>query len=76
MTFATRRFLHLVNEKDLPEDLIVTEYLPSDKNEDGNSINNTAMQYQESLMVYQDWSKKEGKTCFTISYCMHGNLIG
>jgi len=34
------------------------------------------VQYQESLLAYQDWSKKDRRACFTMSYGMHNDLIG
>jgi len=33
------------------------------------------MQYQESLLAYQELSKKDHRACFTMLYCMHDYLI-
>jgi len=47
----------------------------SEKDIDGKPIDTTSMQYQELVKACQDQSNKDRKACFTMLYCMHGDLI-
>ena len=58
------------------EHLTVAKFPPSDNDKHGRPIDTTTVQYQESLQAYQDWAKKDGRSCFTMLYFMHDDLIG
>jgi len=70
------KILCLLDDKDLLEDLKVAKVPPSDEGKDEKPIDTTTIQYQESIKAYQDWSNKDRRTCFTMLYCMHDDLIG
>ena len=47
-----RKIQYLMNEKDLPEHLLVVKSPSSDKDKDAKLIDIMNVQYQESLMAY------------------------
>ena len=71
-----QKIQYLLNQRDLLEHLTVAKFSPLDKDKDGKPIDTTSAQYQESLLAYQDWSKKDRRASFTMLYCMHDDLIG
>ena len=70
-----QKIQHLLNDKDLLQHLTVAKVPLLGKDIDGKLIDTTTVQYQESVKVYKYWSNKDRKSCFTMLYCMHDDLI-
>ena len=70
-----RNIQYPLNKINLQKHLTVGKFLPSDKDKDGNLIDTTIVQYQESLLAYLDWSNEDCRAYFAMLYCMQNDFI-